>query len=56
MQYEVTVTATIVKTYTVEATSEEQAKEKAQETFNPDHDGVYEEYDQEVLNVEQTGV
>ena len=56
MQYEVTITATIVKTYTVEATSEEEAKEKGQSVFNPDHDGVYEEYDQEVLSVEQIGV
>jgi hypothetical protein len=50
--YEVTIKATIIKTFTIEAESREAAIEEANETFNIGHEfDVPEKYEQDVVRV-----
>lgn len=54
--YAVTIKATIWKTYTVEAESEADANDLANEMFSVLTDGVPEDYDQETVHVEKPEV
>jgi len=49
--YEVTIKATIIKTFTIEAESREAAIEEANELFNPHSGEAEEKYEQEVVRV-----
>ena len=50
--YEVTIKATIIKTFTIEAESRETAIEQANETFHVGHEfDVPEDYEQDVVRV-----
>lgn len=51
--YAVTITATITKTYTVEAMNEDDAYIKAHDRFNVLHDGAPERYEQETMDIEE---
>lgn len=51
--YNVTMRATITKSFTVEADDEEAAREEAEETFNPMHSP--DEYNDEIVQIEETG-
>ena len=50
--YEVTIRATITKTYIEVANTEQEAIDQAQESFSVLEDGTDENYDQEILDVE----
>ena len=56
--YEITVKAVNTKTYqfTVEALSEIEAQEIAGDNFDPEDDEPIEDYDEEVINVEEIGI
>jgi hypothetical protein len=51
--YKVTIRATVTKTYTVNASSEDEAVEEAHQIFSVLEDGVPEDYDQDTLEVER---
>ena len=51
--YAVTITATVTKTYTVEAASKNEALSIAHESFSVAHDGAPERYEQEIDSVEE---
>jgi hypothetical protein len=53
--YDITIRATITKTFTIEADSREAAIEDANEKFHVGHEfDVPEDYKQEVIRVEET--
>jgi hypothetical protein len=52
-QYQVTIRATVTKTYTVEAENADKAIETGHEIFSVLEDGADEDYDQDVLSVEE---
>jgi hypothetical protein len=52
--YEITIRATITKTYTVEAKNSDEAIELANELFSVLEDGAPENYEQETLDIEET--
>ena len=56
MHYEVTIKAEIIKTYTVQATDEEDAIDKASQVFYPEATDYSDVYNEEVIDVEETGV
>ena len=51
--YAVTITATVTKTYTVEAASKDEALSLAHESFSVVHDGAPERYEEETNSVEE---
>jgi hypothetical protein len=51
--YEVTIRATVTKTFSVEAKDEPCAEEAAHEQFSVLNDGVDENYDQLTLSIEE---
>lgn len=53
-KYNVTITATVTKTYQVTGENEQAAIEQAHEIFSVLNDGTPESYDQETTNVEAT--
>ena len=55
-QYEVTIRATVTKTYCVEAETEADAIEQAHEGFSILNDDAPEDYNQETVSVSETEV
>lgn len=51
--YTVTIRATVTKTYTVDAGSEDEASVAASEMFTVECDGTDEDYDQQILDIER---
>jgi hypothetical protein len=52
--YKVTIRMTVTKTYEVEAEDEQEARDDASVNASPQHEaGVPEDYDQEILEVEE---
>ena len=51
--YTVTIRATVTKTYTVDAGSEDEASVAASEMFTVECDGIDEDYDQQILDIER---
>lgn len=51
MKYEVTIRATITKTYTVEAEDQDQAIQIANEEFDVNEDHTFENYEQDTLEI-----
>ena len=51
--YAVTITATVTKTYTVEAASKDEALSLAHESFSVVHDGAPERYEEETVDVKE---
>ena len=52
-KYEVTVRAIVTKTYVIEAESEAEATATAHDTFSVLEDGTDEDYDQDLLSIEE---
>lgn len=53
MKFEVTIRATVTKTYTVEADTKEEAEATAHDDFDTVCDGSDEDYNQETVCVEE---
>ena len=51
--YEVTIRATVTKTFSVKAKDKPRAEEAAHEQFSVLNDGVDEHYDQQTLSIEE---
>lgn len=51
--YEVTIQATITKTITLKASTEDEATEQAHESFSVLNDEYHEHYDEQTLSVKQ---
>ena len=51
--YDVTIKATVIKTYTVEAEDEEEASLSAHEAFTVESDDTPERYEQEILDIRE---
>ncbi len=52
-KFKVTIRATVIKTYTIEAESEDEASATASDMFTVGCDDTEEDYDQQVTGVEQ---
>ena len=52
-KYDVTVRAIVTKTYFVEAEDEDAAVDIAHETFSVLNDGIDENYDQDIVSIEE---
>lgn len=54
MKYDVTIQATITKTYTVEAEDEDTAIQIANEDFDVNEDHTFETYEQDTIEIQPT--
>ena len=52
-EFQVTIRATVIKTYTIEAESEDEASSIASDVFTVGCDDIEEDYDQQVTGVAQ---